>query len=147
MSNITLYTIGFTRKSAEKFFTTLENAKVRLLIDVRLNNVSQLAGFAKRADLQYFLSSLCAIDYVHRPDLAPDEALLKSYRDKTIDWTGYQQQFITLLHQRAVENSIDRGILAGGCLLCSEAEATKCHRRLVAEYLREKLGNITLCHL
>lgn len=147
MNDITLYTIGFTHKSAEQFFSALKKAGVRLLIDIRLNNASQLAGFAKRTDLQYFLSSLCAIEYIHRPDLAPDEDLLKRYREKVIDWSVYQRQFISLLQQRAVEKTIDRSILTDGCLLCSEPEAVQCHRRLVAEYLQEKLRNITICHL
>ena len=147
MSDIRIYTIGFTKKSAEQFFTTLRHNDVRNVIDVRLNNTSQLAGFAKHLDLQYFLKEIDNIDYVHRPDLAPTGELLKAYRKKTIDWDTYEREFITLLRQRSIEGSVDPKTLAGTCLLCSEAEPLHCHRRLVAEYLRETLGGIVICHL
>ncbi len=147
MSEIKLYTIGFTKKSAEQFFTILRKAGVRRVIDIRLNNASQLAGFAKRDDLQYFLNELCGSEYIHRPDLAPTAELLKDYRDKAIDWDTYEHTFSKLLHGRASEKNIDREFLDMSCLLCSEAEAAHCHRRLVAEYLRDALGNIEICHL
>ncbi|MHC4206507.1 MAG: DUF488 domain-containing protein [Planctomycetota bacterium] len=147
MSDIKLYTIGFTKKSAEQFFTILLNNGVRNVIDARLNNTSQLAGFAKLPDLQYFLMEIGNIDYVHRPDLAPTGELLKAYRKKTIDWDTYKQEFITLLRQRSIEGSVDPITLDRTCLLCSEAEPLHCHRRLIAEYLRETLGGINICHL
>lgn len=147
MSDIRLYTIGFTKKSAEKFFTALRHKNVRNVIDVRLNNTSQLAGFAKHIDLQYFLKEIDNIDYVHRPDLAPTGELLKAYRKKTIDWDTYEREFISLLRQRSIEGSVDPKTLDRTCLLCSEAEPLHCHRRLVAEYLRETLGGIVICHL
>ena len=147
MSDIKLYTIGFTKKSAEQFFTTLLHNDVRNVIDVRLNNISQLAGFAKHLDLQYFLKKIDNIDYTHRPDLAPTGELLKAYRKKTIDWDTYEREFITLLRQRSIEGSVDPKTLDRTCLLCSEAEPLHCHRRLVAEYLRETLGGIVICHL
>lgn len=147
MSDIRLYTIGFTKKSAEQFFTTLRNNDIRNVIDIRLNNTSQLAGFAKLPDLQYFLKKLDNIDYTHRPDFAPTGDLLKAYRKKTIDWDTYEREFITLLRQRSIEESVDPKTLDGTCLLCSEAEPLHCHRRLVAEYLRETLGGIVICHL
>lgn len=147
MSDIRLYTIGFTKKNAEQFFTTLRHNDVRNVIDVRLNNTSQLAGFAKHLDLQYFLKEIDNIDYVHRPDLAPSGELLKTYREKAIDWDTYEREFITLLRQRSIEGSVDRKTLDRTCLLCSEAEPLHCHRRLVAEYFRETLGGIVICHL
>ncbi len=147
MSEKTLYTIGFTKKSAEQFFTILRRAGVRKVIDIRLNNASQLAGFAKRDDLQYFLNEICDIEYIHRPDLAPTAELLKGYRDKSIDWDTYEQTFSELMRDRSAGKNIDRESLEASCLLCSEAEATHCHRRLVAEYLRDALGNIEICHL
>ena len=147
MSDIKLYTIGFTKKSAEQFFATLRHNDVRNVIDVRLNNNSQLAGFAKHFDLHYFLKEIDNIDYVHRPDFAPTGELLKAYRKKTIDWDTYEREFVTLLRQRSIEGSVDPKTLDRTCLLCSEAEPLHCHRRLVAEYLRETLGGIVICHL
>lgn len=147
MHEIKLYTIGFTKKNAEKFFTTLRQAGVRKIIDVRLNNASQLAGFAKRDDLQYFLNELCGIEYIHRPDLAPTAELLKGYRDKSIDWDTYERTFNELMRDRLIEKSMDRESLDTSCLLCSEADAAHCHRRLVAEYLRDALEDIEICHL
>lgn len=147
MSEIRLYTIGFTQKSAENFFTALRKAGVRRVIDIRLNNVSQLAGFAKRDDLAFFLKTVSGIEYLHRPDLAPTQDLLERYRKKSIDWDGYEREFLALIRTRAIEKSVDRSTLDRACLLCSEPGPEHCHRRLVSEYLRDRLGNITLCHL
>ncbi len=147
MSKQTLYTIGFTQKNAEQFFSILQQAGIRKIIDVRLNNVSQLAGFAKRDDLRYFLSALCGIEYCHRPDWAPTAELLKGYREKTVDWDTYERAFTALIRERSIEKTVDRAVLDKSCLLCSEPEATHCHRRLVAEYLNDTLGDIELCHL
>jgi uncharacterized protein (DUF488 family) len=142
-----LYTIGFTKKSAEAFFTSLIHAGVRRIIDIRLNNVSQLAGFAKRDNLAYLLKALGGIDYVHRPDLAPTKQLLDAYKKQGADWNFYEREFLALINGRKIETLIDRGILDHGCLLCSEATPEHCHRRLVAEYLRDKMGAIAICHL
>lgn len=147
MREIRLYTIGFTRKSAEAFFTALQKAGIRRVIDIRLHNVSQLAGFAKRDDLEYFLKTICGIQYVHRPDLAPPQDLLEGYRKQSINWDGFEKEFGTLTRQRRIEDGIDMGALDQACLLCSEPKPDRCHRRLVAEYLRDKLGNMTICHL
>jgi uncharacterized protein (DUF488 family) len=147
MREITLYTIGFTQKSAEGFFSALKNAGVRRLIDIRLNNVSQLAGFAKRDDLAYFLKALCGIDYSHRPDLAPTKELLDAYKKKEIGWEDFEAQFMRLTRERKIEDALDAALLDRACLLCSEPEAACCHRRLVAEYLRDILGDIRICHL
>ena len=147
MGEIRLYTIGFTQKSAEEFFTSLKKAGVRRVIDIRLNNVSQLAGFAKRDDLAFFLKALCGIEYLHRPDLAPTQDLLERYRRKTIRWDGYEREFMELIRERGIQESMDPSALDQACLLCSEPKPERCHRRLVAEYLRDTLGNISLCHL
>lgn len=147
MSDIRLYTIGFTKKSAEQFFSALKQAGVRRVIDIRLNNASQLAGFAKRADLQYFLREICAIDYDHRPDLAPTEELLGAFRSKSIGWDAYEREFGALIRSRLIEKSLNRQVLDNACLLCSEPDAAHCHRRIVAEYLRDTLGGIIICHL
>src|SRR6478609_6506865 len=147
MGALRVFTIGFTQKSARQFFTTLIEAKVRRLVDVRLNNVSQLAAFAKRADLEYFLREIADIDYLHLPELAPTQDILDSYKKQKGDWTVYEQQFLALLAQRKVEEQLSPLSLDAACLLCSEPTPEHCHRRLVAEYLRAKWGGIEICHL
>jgi len=131
------YTIGFTQKNAEKFFNFLRAAQVQTLIDVRLNNVSQLSGFAKRDDLKFFLMELCGADYAHFPDLAPTKEILSAYKKGEISWQSYEDKFLNLMAQRNVERSIKTDLLDHGCLLCSEHEPHFCHRRLVVEYLNE----------
>jgi len=143
-----IFTIGFTKKSAETFFTRLQKADVKRLVDVRLNNVSQLAGFTKRDDLRYFTKTICAIDYVHRPELAPTAAILDAYKKvKNGDWNLYERQFLELMKDRRIEDSIPRELVDGGCLLCSEETPHHCHRRLVAEYLKEKWGDVVIEHI
>ncbi len=142
-----LFTIGFTKKSAEAFFSTLKAAGARRVIDVRLNNVSQLAGFSKRADLRYFLREICDIDYVHLPDLAPTADIRQAYRKSKDDWATYERQFLALMAERQIEHRISPEILSDGCLLCSEDKPHRCHRRLVAEYLNEKWGALEIVHL
>jgi uncharacterized protein (DUF488 family) len=131
------FSIGFTGKSAERFFTLLKEASVKRVIDVRLHNTSQLAGFSKREDLKFFLRELGNIEYLELPDLAPEKAMLKDYRDKKIDWPDYEKKFIDLLARRAVESRLDRDLFADGCLLCSEHEPHRCHRRIAIEYLNQ----------
>jgi uncharacterized protein (DUF488 family) len=147
MSNIDLFTIGFTQKTAQEFFELLTKAGVKRIIDTRLNNVSQLAGFAKREDLKYFLKQIADIEYIHILDLAPTKDILEPYKKKQTDWQTYEKSFLDLIKQRQVETKVMPEILNGGCLLCSEAKPHNCHRRLVAEYLNNKLGNINICHL
>jgi len=142
-----VFTIGFTHKSAEKFFETLKRSGAQRLVDVRLNNVSQLAGFAKKNDLKYFLKEICGMDYVHMPELAPTKAMLDEYRKKTHDWASYEIQFLDLMRRRQVQKSVPRETIAGGCLLCSEEKPHHCHRRLVAEYLKEHWGALEIKHL
>jgi uncharacterized protein (DUF488 family) len=142
-----IFTIGFTKKSAETFFTRLKDARVSRLVDVRLNNVSQLAGFTKKEDLRYFTNAICHIDYVHCPELAPTASMLDSYKKtKHGDWDLYQRQFLDLMRSRQIE-STPREILDGGCLLCSEEKPDHCHRRLVAEYLKDSWGNVEIEHI
>src|SRR3954464_8040143 len=127
-----LFTIGFTKKSAETFFTRLKDAGVKRLVDVRLNNVSQLAGFTKKDDLRYFTKAICNIDYVHLPELAPTTDILDSYKKaKNGDWNLYERQFLDLMRSRHIENT-PHEIFDGGCLLCSEEKPHHCHRRLAA---------------
>ena len=142
-----LFTIGFTKKSAERFFGLLSSSGVKRVVDVRLNNVSQLAGFAKRDDLKFFLRRVCGIDYVHLPALAPTKEMLADYRKKRMGWDDYERQFLDLMRERRVEDTVPREIVDGGCLLCSEDKPHHCHRRLVAEYLDERWGGIDVQHL
>jgi len=141
-----LFTIGFTKKSAATFFETLKTSGARRLIDVRLNNVSQLAGFAKRPDLQYFLKAVADIDYLHRLELAPTPEMLDAYRKVDHDWPRYERRFLELMRQRRVEG-LPREEFAHACLLCSEPTADHCHRRLVAEYLRDHWGDVDIVHI
>jgi uncharacterized protein (DUF488 family) len=142
-----IFTIGFTKKSAESFFTKLQLAGAKRLVDVRLNNVSQLAGFAKRDDLRYFLRTICNIDYMHLPELAPTQRILDEYKKHKGNWELYERQFIDLLAARQIENKVTRELLEGACLLCSEDKPSRCHRRLVAEYLRGKWGDVQIEHI
>jgi uncharacterized protein (DUF488 family) len=142
-----VYTIGFTQTTAESFFTRLSRAGVCRVIDVRLNNESQLAGFAKRKDLQYFCRTICNIDYVHLTDLAPTANLLDAYKKGGGSWTTYEREFTDLIAKRRIEDSVSKELMDGGCLLCSEAKPEHCHRRLVAEYLRARWHDMNISHL
>lgn len=144
---INLFTIGFTQKTAQKFFETLKEAGVKQVIDTRLNNVSQLAGFSKRADLEYFLKTIGGIDYVHILDLAPTQEILDEFKKNKGDWSVYEQKFLKLMANRQIENKISQAQLDGACLLCSEAKPHHCHRRLVAEYFNKKWGTLNINHL
>ena len=142
-----LMTIGFTKKSARHFFEALQKADVKRVADVRLNNVSQLAGFAKRNDLEYFLRTICGIDYVHLPDLAPTQEMLDAFKKHRGSWQEYEDRFLDLMARRRIEKTITRELLEDGCLLCSEHEPHHCHRRLVAEYLDRHWGDVDIWHL
>lgn len=133
---ITLYTIGFTKKNAKKFFGLLMNVGIKKLIDIRINNSSQLAGFAKGADLEFFMKEICNAEYVHITDLAPTKELLKDYQDKVIDWTGYTIIFNKLMQSRRIAERYRVEDLDQCCFLCTEDTPEKCHRRLVAEYIK-----------
>ncbi len=147
MTTIQLFTIGFTKKNAEQFFGKIISAGVKRVVDVRLNNTSQLAGFAKKEDLAYFLKNLGGIDYVHLSQLAPTQDMLDEYKKKQGDWALYETKFLELMAYREIEKTIAPEILEQGCLLCSEEKPHHCHRRLVAEYLSAKWKNIHTHHL
>src|SRR5487761_2403079 len=115
-----LFTIGFTKKTAQIFFETLCASGAKRIVDVRLNNVSQLAGFAKKQDLAYFLEVICGMEYVHLPILAPTQEMLDAYKKAGGDWQEYELQFLDLMKERQIENNVPREILDNGCLLCSE---------------------------
>jgi len=144
---VKLYTIGFTKKTAEQFFTKLKKASVTRVLDVRLNNSSQLAGFAKKDDLQYFLRAIDGIGYQHCPELAPTQDILTAYKKEKGDWNVYEPKFLDLIRARRIEEIVPKELVDGGCFLCSEDKPHHCHRRLVAEYLAEKWGNVEIVHL
>jgi uncharacterized protein (DUF488 family) len=146
-SYVDLFTIGFTQKTAQKFFDTLVKSGVKRVIDTRLNNVSQLAGFTKKTDLEYFLKKIGNIEYIHILELAPTKDILDEYKKNKGDWSVYEQKFLHLMTEREIEKKVRPELLDGGCLLCSEAKPHYCHRRLVAEYLSTKWGNVKICHL
>lgn len=143
-----IYTIGFTKKNAERFFNLIKANNVSTLIDVRLNNISQLAGYAKKDDLKFFLKEICQTEYLHMPDLAPTKNILDSYKKGLSSWEIYEYEFMNLMAKRNIEKIIDKSILNNGCLLCSEHEPHFCHRRLVVEYLNKTTNlNLNVGHL
>lgn len=143
----TLFTIGFAKKDAHTFFELLRNAKVRKLIDVRLNNVSQLAGFTKKNDLAYFLKEILGCAYQHRPDWAPTDAILDPYKKGQTTWDDYVSEFTALMERRKLGADVSADSLDHVCLLCSEPTPEKCHRRLVAERLKKLYPSLRLIHL
>ena len=144
---IKLYTIGFTGKSAEKFFKLLRNNGVKKIVDTRINNVSQLAGFAKGSDLKFFAGEIGNIDYEHNIDFAPTKELLSRYRDKQMTWQEYEVEYLNLLDMRKIAQKTNIDLLHENCLLCSEHTPEKCHRRLLAEYLKQVKNDIEIIHL
>jgi uncharacterized protein (DUF488 family) len=142
-----IFTIGFTKKNAEKFFSRIQQPGIKRIVDIRLNNVSQLAGFTKKEDLKYFLREICDLDYFHLIELAPTKEILDAYKKNGDNWNTYERQFLDLMAKRRVDETVPRNIIDGGCLLCSEATAEHCHRRLVAEYLQNKWGDLEIKHL
>lgn len=144
-----IYTIGFTKKSAREFFDLLRDAGIGLLMDTRINNTSQLAAFAKRDDLEFFLEELVNAKYEHHTDLAPTEDLLASYKRKEISWDEYAEAFFELMEERRPDLRLDRTSFQSTptVLLCSEHKPDRCHRRLVVEYLAERWGEVTPRHL
>lgn len=143
-----IYTVGFTKKTAAQFFGSLRQANIKRLVDVRLNNSSQLAGFAKKDDLLFFLPEICQIEYQHELLLAPTQDMLDAYKKQKGSWQDYQQHFLALLRDRRVEERINPKVFEiPTVLLCSEATAEHCHRRLVLEYLQEKWGNLEIIHI
>jgi uncharacterized protein (DUF488 family) len=144
---IPVFTVGFTKKTAAQFFEKLRAAGIKRVVDVRLNKVSQLAGFSKRDDLKYFLKEILHVDYVEAPLLAPTQDLLDAYKKNKGRWDDYERDFNKLMEERHIEDKIDPAILAGGCLLCSEDKPHQCHRRLVVEYLQRHWGNLDIKHI
>lgn len=139
-----LYTIGFTGKTAESFFTKLRNAGVKKVIDVRLWPNTQLAGFSKSKDLAFFLRVLLKTGYEHRIDLAPTAELLKNYKDGKISWVEYEKTYPALLNARHIQLTPD---MDGACFLCAEDKPHQCHRRLLVEYLATQANDVEIIHL
>jgi uncharacterized protein (DUF488 family) len=142
-----IFTIGFTNKKAQAFFDKIRTAGVKRVVDVRLNNISQLAGFSKKDDLKYFLHAIAGIDYVHVPELAPTKELLDAYKKQKGAWSDYEKAFLELMKSRRVEVTLPRNLIEDGCLLCSEEKPHHCHRRLVAEYLMRHWDDVSIQHL
>lgn len=143
-----IYTIGFTQTTAERFFGRLADAGVRRLLDVRLNNSSQLSGFAKAQDLPYFLDRLIGAEYRHEPLLAPTQEILDDLKKHKGDWNVYEEHFLALMRDRQVELKLDQGEFGTPtALLCSEASAEHCHRRLVCDYLARHWPGVRAVHL
>lgn len=148
MRKVDLATIGFTKTTAAKFFERLRSAGIKRVIDVRLHNTSQLAGFAKADDLAFFLKEICGSQYVHQPILAPTDDILKAFKRDKGDWNIYQHSFMRLMEQRKIENKLKPDMFQDGCLLCSEETPHHCHRRLVCEYLNSRWdGTLKVRHL
>jgi uncharacterized protein (DUF488 family) len=146
---VEIYTIGFTQTTAERFFGRLADANVERLLDVRLNNSSQLAGFAKAKDLPYLLRELVGASYEHEPLLAPTQELLDEYKKRKGDWSTYETKFLELMESREIETSLDAAAFetTSTALLCSEPTAENCHRRLVCEYLAGRWPDVRALHL
>jgi uncharacterized protein (DUF488 family) len=142
------YTIGFTQRHAQDFFETLKRTGIKRLIDVRLNNTSQIAGFAKQDDLRYFLRTICGAEYLHELSLAPTQEILDAYKKHQGSWAVYEQRFLRLMTERQVEKRLPPSLFdRPAVLLCSENKADHCHRRLVLEYLKDKWDDLEIVHL
>lgn len=144
---VRIFTIGFTKKSARTFFGLLKESGATSLVDVRLNNVSQLAGFAKRDDLEFFLKQLCGMSYSHVTSLAPTQPMLDAFKKRGGEWNVYEAAFLELMRERRIEEAIQPEVLDNAVLLCSEEQPHHCHLRLVVEYLQRKWDDVQVTHL
>ena len=144
---VRVFTIGYAGKNAQDFFTLLKQTGITKVVDVRLYNTSQLAGFTKKHDLEYFLQAIANADYVHLPIMAPTKQLLNDYKKGDVSWQQYESQFKSIITQRHIERHIELQEMDMSCFLCAEATADKCHRRLVAEYMLRIWPNISIQHL
>lgn len=149
MTQMTVYTIGFTKKSAEEFFTLLKENGVRTLLDIRLNNSNQLAGFTKQQDLEYFTRELLGISYIHDPRFAPEAETISTYRNGKGSYEAFRKEFLHTLEERKIFEIIRKeyGNLDRSCLLCSEKDPDSCHRKIVAELMREVYPDLGIVHL
>ena len=146
-SKIRVFTIGCAGKNARQFFSILKQSGIRKVIDVRLYNTSQLAGFTRKHDVEYFLQAIVGAEYIHMPIMAPTKQLLNDYKKRLISWQQYETEFKSIITQRKIDKHITLQDMDMSCFLCSEATADNCHRRLVAEYLAGFWPNISIIHL
>lgn len=144
-----LYTIGFTKKKAEEFFNLIKQNDIKMILDIRLNNTSQLASFTKYPDISFFLKVICDIDYIHDINLAPTQIILNEYKKNIIDWNGYEKEFIEIMKKRNIYDYIklNYNYVDGICLLCSEPKSDKCHRRLIANIFKEVFDDLKIINL
>ncbi len=142
----TVYTIGFAQKSLKDFIQLLKDNEVTRVVDIRLNNTSQLSGFAKKNDLAYILE-LVTIDYTHELTLAPTQKLVSNYRKKKIPWEEFKEAYTQLLEERNIKETFDFNRDETICFLCSEHEPYHCHRTIAAEYLKEHQQDLNIVHL
>lgn len=133
-----VFTVGFTEKSAEHFFGLIKSNSINVLFDTRINNVSQLAGFAKNKDLSFFLKELCGTEYIWEPKFAPTKDMLSQYRSKEMEWGEYELRYKDLICKRNVEACYPTDLFIQSCLLCSEHLPHHCHRKILVDYLNEK---------
>jgi uncharacterized protein (DUF488 family) len=144
---VELFTIGFAETNAASFFSMLRDSGARRVIDVRLNNTSQLAGFTKRDDLRFFLHEVCNMEYVHVPELAPTQDILDAFKKQKGSRAVYEDAFKSLMTSRSIERWIPPELAHLGCLLCSEKRPEHCHRRLIAEHLQQQWPDLVVTHL
>lgn len=145
---IKLYTIGFTKKSAEYFFNLLRNNGVKRLVDVRISNSSQLAGFAKGKDLEFFVKEICHIPYQHIVDFAPSKDLLDRWHKEEVTWDEYEKIYIKMLQDREIIRKFGVKTFDGACFLCSEDTPEQCHRRLLVEFMKKNCTEkVEIIHL
>lgn len=143
-----IHTIGFTRKTAEEFFALLRDVGIGRVIDVRLSNTSQLAGFSKRDDLAFFLDEILGAGYEHPPELAPSRELFRAWRREDLPWERFVDRFRGLLAERGVADRLTPADFdPPTVLLCSEHEPDRCHRRLIVEHLADAWGEVEAHHL
>ena len=142
-----IFTIGFTGKTAEEFFSLVGSANIKKLIDIRINRSSQMSGFAKEKDLGFFLEKLNGIEYVINEELAPTKSLLSEYRDRQIDWSTYSLRYLELLSRRSILSKFNQSYFDNSVLLCSEKAPIACHRVLLADFLKSNFNNVEIVHL
>ena len=144
---VRVFTVGCAGKDAREFFTILKRVRVRKVVDVRLYNTSQLAGFSKRRDIEYFLQAIVGVGYVHQPIMAPTKRLLNDYKKGLVSWPQYEAEFKEIIAGRQIEKCIESIDIDMACFLCSEAVADRCHRRLVVEYLAGCFQDVLIEHI
>ena len=142
-----LFTIGYTKKSAEKFFEIMSDNKIEIVADVRLYNSTQLAGFSKSVDLQYFLKKICGCNYIALKQLAPNPSLFENYKNGKTTWNEYEKIYNKFLDTQANLDFFYAFKNKRICILCAESTPEHCHRRLIAEKISKTHDNVKITHL